>query len=117
MQASHCGGFSCGAQALGLGLQYLPLVGSVVVAPGLKGMGSVVVVHGLSYSTACGIFLDQGSNLCPLHWQANSYPLCHQGSLQMTFNTTKRERDIMYLFMEAYETVMKTAKSKLWKSV
>ena len=20
------------------------------------------------YHTACGIFLDQGSNLCPLHW-------------------------------------------------
>ena len=20
----------------------------------------------------CGIFLDQGSNLCPLHWQADS---------------------------------------------
>ena len=27
----------------------------------------VVVVHGLSCSTACGIFLDQGLNLCPLH--------------------------------------------------
>ena len=33
---------------------------------------SVVVVHGLSCSAACGIFLDQGSNLCPLHWQADS---------------------------------------------
>ena len=27
-----------------------------------------------------GIFLDQGLNVCPLHWQADSYPLCHQGS-------------------------------------
>ena len=26
------------------------------------------------------IFLDQGSNSCPLHWQADSYPLCHQQS-------------------------------------
>ena len=34
--------------------------------------GSVVVAHGLSCSAACGIFLDQGSNLCPLHWQADS---------------------------------------------
>ena len=33
---------------------------------------SVVLVHGLSCSAACGIFLDQGSNLCPLHWQADS---------------------------------------------
>ena len=42
--------------------------------------GSVVVAHGPSCSTACGIFPDQGSNLCPLHWQADSQPLCHQGS-------------------------------------
>ena len=30
-------------------------------------------------SLICGIFLDQGSCLCPLHWQADSYPLCRQG--------------------------------------
>ena len=47
---------------------------------------SVVVAHGPSCSTACGIFLDQGSNLCPLHWQADSYPLCHEGSPQYCFN-------------------------------
>ena len=35
-------------------------------------MGSVVVVHGLSCPVACGIFLDQGLNLWPLHWQADS---------------------------------------------
>ena len=29
--------------------------------------------HGFSHPVACGIFPDQGSNLCPLHWQANSY--------------------------------------------
>ena len=29
---------------------------------------------------ACGIFPDQGSNLRPLYWQADSYPLFHQGS-------------------------------------
>ena len=36
--------------------------------------------HGLSYSTASRIFLDQGSNPGPLHWQADSYLLYHQGS-------------------------------------
>ena len=41
---------------------------------------SVVVAHGPSRSAACGIFPDQGSNPCPLHWQADSQPLCHQGS-------------------------------------
>ena len=42
--------------------------------------GSVVVAHGPSCSAACGIFPGQGSNLCPLHWQADSQPLRHQGS-------------------------------------
>ena len=42
--------------------------------------GSVVMAHGLSCSAACGIFPDQGSNPCPLHWQADSQPLRHQGS-------------------------------------
>ena len=41
---------------------------------------SVVVAHGPSYSAACGIFPDQGSNPCALHWQADSQRLCHQGS-------------------------------------
>ena len=38
------------------------------------------MVHRLSCSAACGIFLDQGSNPCPLHWQVDSYSLYHQGS-------------------------------------
>ena len=45
-----------------------------------KHAGSVVVAHRPSCSVACGIFPDQGSNLCPLHWQADSQPLRHQGS-------------------------------------
>ena len=72
---SRCAGFSsCGTQA------------SVVVARGLSSCdtqaqqlwltvsraASVVVAHGLSCSTACGIFPDQGSNPRPLHWQADS---------------------------------------------
>ena len=56
MVASHCG-----ARALGI-------------------RTSVVVAHGLSCSVACGIILDHGTNTCPLHWQADSYPLYHQGS-------------------------------------
>ena len=47
---------------------------------GSRHAGSVIVTHGPSCSAACGIFPDQGSNLCPLHWQADSQPLCHQGS-------------------------------------
>ena len=47
---------------------------------GSRCAGSVIVVHGPSCSAACGIFPDQGSNPCPLHWQADSQPLRHQGS-------------------------------------
>ena len=35
----------------------------------------------LNCSQECGILLDQGLNPCLLHWQVNSYPLYHQGSL------------------------------------
>ena len=47
---------------------------------GSRRAGSAIVAHGPSSSTACGIFPDQGSNPCPLHWQADSQPLRHQGS-------------------------------------
>ena len=47
---------------------------------GSRRAGSVTVAHGPSCSAACGIFPDQGTNLCPLHWQADSQPLHHQGS-------------------------------------
>ena len=47
---------------------------------GFRRAGSVVVAHGPSRSAACGIFPDQSSNSCPLHWQADSQPLHHQGS-------------------------------------
>ena len=62
VQASHCGGFSC------------------CRAHALDTWASVVVAQALSCSSACGIFPDQGSNPCPLHWQADSYPLYHLGS-------------------------------------
>ena len=57
----HAGARSCSVQA-----RQLLLTGS--------GVGSVVVVHRLGCSVACGIFPNQGSNLCPQHWQVDSYP-------------------------------------------
>ena len=70
-QTSHCGGFfCCGAWALGhMGFSSCSL-----------GKGSILVANRLCCSEACGIFLDQGSNLCLLHWQADPLLLCHQGS-------------------------------------
>ena len=56
----------------------LPCVGLSLSRPlplrstGSRCVGSVLVAHGLSCSVACGIFPDQGSNPCFLHWQADS---------------------------------------------
>ena len=54
---------------------------------GSRHAGSAIVAHGPSRSAACGIFPDQGSNPCPLHWQADSQPLHHQGSPCSLFYT------------------------------
>ena len=64
--ASHWGGFPC------CGARALSVRASVVVPRGLQSAGSVAVAHGPSCSAAFGIFPDQGSNPCPLHWQADS---------------------------------------------
>ena len=53
-QASHCGVSCCKAQALWC-------------------KDSVVVARRLRCPAACRIFLEQGSNPCPMHWQVDSY--------------------------------------------
>ena len=66
---------------LSLWLLWLQSIGSR--ARGLQWLqhtASVGVVHGLSCPTVHGIFLDQGVNMSPLHWEADSYPLHHQES-------------------------------------
>ena len=40
---------------------------------------------------ACGIFPDQGLNMCPLHWQVDFLPLYHRGSLRWTEIPQKSE--------------------------
>ena len=61
---------------------------------GSRRAGSVVVAHGPSCSAVCGIFPDQGSNPCSLHWQADSQPLRHQGSPILPFWQPKMSPDI-----------------------
>ena len=53
---------------------------------GSRRAGSVIVAHGPSRSAARGILPDQGPNPRPLHWQADSQPLRHQGSPWITFD-------------------------------
>ena len=83
-------------------LQQLCHVGSVVAAPGLQSTGSVAVAHRLSCFKACGIFLDQGSNPCFLHWQVDSLPVSHQGRPQDTFihlKNLEESTEILYMWL------------------
>ena len=79
--SSSCSEWGCSLiAAYGL----LIVVASLVVEHGLsarglsscssQSTGSVLVAHKLSCSAACGIFLDQGSNLYLLYWQEDSLP-------------------------------------------
>ena len=65
--AAASGGYSS-LRCTGFSLRWFLLLQSI----GSMRAGSVVVAHGLSYSMACGIFPDRGSNPCSLHWQADS---------------------------------------------
>ena len=47
---------------------------------GSRRAGPAAVSHGPNCSAARGILPGQGSNPYPLHWQADSQPLRHQGS-------------------------------------
>ena len=46
------------------------------------------MMRSLSCSEACGVFPNQGSNLCLLHWQADSLPLSPQDSPAPAFLNT-----------------------------
>ena len=48
----------------------------------------IVVVHGLSCCIACGIFPDQGSDPCLLHWQADSLHTEPPGKPSLCFQVT-----------------------------
>ena len=89
--SSQCGDRSS-SRCAGLSLSRpLPLRGT-----GSRRAGSAVVAHRPSCSVACGIFPDQGSNPCPLHWQADSQPLRHQGSpLRPLLKCHRSKRNIL----------------------
>ena len=64
---------------------------------GSRRTGSAIVAHGPSCSAACGILPDQGSNPCPLHWQADSQPLRHQGSPKLELLIFTFISDLLYI--------------------
>ena len=66
--------------------ELLSAVVSLRVARELQSTGSVAEHMGLAGPTACGIFPDQGSNSCPLHWQAGKSHLKHLNHLYICNN-------------------------------
>ena len=73
---------------VGFSLRWLLLCSTSSIHLGFRSCsahGLRSVVHRLSCSKACGVVPDLGSNLCSLHWQADSLLLSHQGSPQQYF--------------------------------
>ena len=68
----------------------------------LQSLYSILVTHGFSCSVACGIFPDQGSNLCLLHWQAGSLPPSHRGSPLFHFLSVSSDCQIINLFYSVH---------------
>ena len=63
----HCGAWDLGMRPSVVVARRLSSCGSRALERRLSSWG-----HGLNCSMACGIFPDQGLNLCLLHWQADS---------------------------------------------
>ena len=68
---------------------------------GSRRAGSAVVAHGPSCSAACGILPDQGPNPCPLHRQADSQPLRHQGSPRICILTRLSYNSYVHLILRS----------------
>ena len=67
----------------------------LLCSAGSRCPGSVVVAHGPHCSEVRGIFPEQGSNPCVLHWQVDSQPPDHQGRPKSILSLT-----ILKLFSE-----------------
>ena len=62
------------------------------------GTGSALAAHWPSGPAACDIFPDQGSDLCPLHWRADSLPLGHQGSSRLVITSGPCIIQVCFIF-------------------
>ena len=75
-------------------LGLLTAVAFLVAEHRLQGeQASGVAAYRLSCLTACGISQVEGLNPLNLHWQADSYPTCHQGSPNVS--SIKQNRSLL----------------------
>ena len=94
---------SCGEWGLLFAVELRALLGVVFLA----------AECGLRCPAAHGIFLDHGSNLCPLHWQEDSSPLGHQGSLAVS---SCFSADVMLEHPVPRGTQVQMLRRMLWES-
>ena len=80
-------------------------MGSVVEIPGLQSTGLTAMVHGFSCFLACGSFLHQASNPCPLHWRADSQPLDHQGQPFYCSLTENESLNLNCIFLFLFNSI------------
>ena len=70
-----------------------------------------------SCPTAPGIFPDQGQNLCLLHWQADSLPLSHQGSLRRNLEFSVVSLGLRYLIPHPDDCFLTGPQINVWGSL
>ena len=87
---------SCGEQGLLLFVSVYELLIRwllLLQITGSRHVDSEAVAPLLTCSVPCGIFLDQGLNPCPLHWQADSSTVPPRKSNKLLFLNTKYQRE------------------------
>ena len=78
---------------------------------------SAIVAHGPSRSAAHGILPDQGPNPRPLHWQADSQPLRHQGSPRTVLLNALNHNNAMVLRTVSFTHCLIWSCKQPWKRV
>ena len=63
------------------------------------------LVHRLSCSMPCGIFPDQESNLCPLHWQLDCLPLSNV-LVRVLLKKKQKQTSFLQLFNKAFGNLL-----------
>ena len=109
-------GLHCFAQAFSTcsssGLLFIVVLRLLTVMASLLTENRLSCGPGLSCSKACRIFQDQESKLCPLHWQADSYPLCTREVSQWILDKAPKIRASITTII--FETITSPQKEVLY---
>ena len=108
----------------GAALELCGALASGVVGRGFWGTSAAVVVHGLSWSMACEIFPEQGSNLCQTdrqilnHWTAREVLHSFSWNGYIHLNVLQRNRTNTHAHFSGQRGILLIEKEKfphIWK--